>query len=291
MSKPFDATLKGMLEANPPDWAALVGFPGRRVDIVDADVSTFTGAADKVLRVRGEPDWLLALDFQTGPDASLPRRMHVYNALLEDRHGLLVRSVAILLTRRANLTALDGRYRRQFPDEEPHLDFRYQVIRVWELQAEALLNGGLATLPLAPLADVGRNELSGVIDRMAKRFRQANRQTPDLWAASFVLMGLRYDKPLIERLLREIGMMEESVTYQAIIRKGEERGVRIGEQRALLIQGTEWFGAPAAAIRAAIESIADSARLEQLLVRIREVNSWEELLAEPAKPKARRRKK
>src|SRR5687767_11827001 len=103
MSKPFDATVKGMVEAGPPDWAALVGFPNRQVDVIDADISTFTGASDKVLRVRDTPDWLLDLNFQSGPDGSLPGRVHVYNAVLENRHELLVRSVVILLSRKANL--------------------------------------------------------------------------------------------------------------------------------------------------------------------------------------------
>jgi hypothetical protein len=51
MSKPFDATLKGMLEASPPDWAELAEVPAKRVEVVDADVSTVTAATDKVLRV------------------------------------------------------------------------------------------------------------------------------------------------------------------------------------------------------------------------------------------------
>jgi hypothetical protein len=45
------------------------------------------------------------ISFQRGPDASLPRRTHKYNALLEDRHDLLVRSVVVLLTLAANLSA------------------------------------------------------------------------------------------------------------------------------------------------------------------------------------------
>jgi hypothetical protein len=72
MAKPFDATLKGMLEESPDDWPVLAGFPRAPAEVIDADVSTFSGAADKVLRVRGTPDWVLHLEFQAGPDASLP---------------------------------------------------------------------------------------------------------------------------------------------------------------------------------------------------------------------------
>ena len=97
MSKPFDVTLKTLLEESPLDWPALAGRPQEAVEVIDADVSTVLAAADKVLRVRGSPDWIMHFEFQSGPDASLPRRLHGYNVLLQHRHNLLVRSVAVLL--------------------------------------------------------------------------------------------------------------------------------------------------------------------------------------------------
>jgi hypothetical protein len=68
--------------------------------------------------------------------------MHLYNALLEYWHALPVRSVGILLAPKANLAAIHGYHTRQFPGEPPHLEFRYQVIRVWELLVAPLLAGG-----------------------------------------------------------------------------------------------------------------------------------------------------
>ena len=99
MVKKYDATLKGMLEQGPPDWAQLAGFRNAAVDVIDADVSTVTAAADKVLRIRGKEDCILHYDFQAGPDASVPGRTHCYNALLGDRHKCPVISVVVLLRR------------------------------------------------------------------------------------------------------------------------------------------------------------------------------------------------
>jgi hypothetical protein len=74
------------------------GVPARTVEFVDADVFTVTAAADKVLPVRADQgDRVQHFDFQAGPDASLPRRIHGYSALPEDRHGLPVDSVVVLL--------------------------------------------------------------------------------------------------------------------------------------------------------------------------------------------------
>ena len=51
MSKPFDATPRGLVEIRTTDWPAFVGVVARAVEVVDADVSTVTAAADKVLFV------------------------------------------------------------------------------------------------------------------------------------------------------------------------------------------------------------------------------------------------
>jgi hypothetical protein len=105
----LDATLKGLLEESPADWAALARLTVKKVEVIDADVSTFTGATDKVLRGRDQPEWILHVEFQRGPDASLPGRVHEYNAVLWYRHDLPVQSVVVLLTPSAALSSLTGR--------------------------------------------------------------------------------------------------------------------------------------------------------------------------------------
>ncbi len=54
MSKPYDATLKALLEASPSDWPRLAGFEPTGVEIIDGDVSTVTAATDKVLLLAGK---------------------------------------------------------------------------------------------------------------------------------------------------------------------------------------------------------------------------------------------
>ena len=71
--------------------------------------------------------------------------------------------------------------------------------------------------------------------------------------------------------------MEESSTYQYIVAKGELREAK----KILMLLGGKRFGRPDAKISAAIESISDLERLEQLGQRLLEVSSWEELLATP----------
>src|SRR4051812_1999899 len=194
MSKRFDATPKGLIEIRPTDWPAFLGVAARAVEVVDADVSTVTAATDKVLLVHtADGDRIQHLDFQSGPDASVPRRTHGYSALLEERHELPVESVVVLLRPQANLSAIHGVYERSLPNAaRPYLHFRYRVIRVWELPVETVLKAGISVLPLAPISAVRHNELPAVIERMKQRLdAEADPATvAELWTATKVLLGL-----------------------------------------------------------------------------------------------------
>src|SRR6266849_275681 len=168
--KPFDPTLKTLVELGPADWTVFAGQPPAPARIIDADIATVSGAADKVLRVEAIPPYLLHLEFVAGHDAAdLPTALHKRNVLLDDRHGLLVRSVVVLLRPAADSPALTGLRQRGFPDELPYNVFGYRVIRVWQVPPDQLLAGGLGTLPLAPISAVTEWQLPAIIEQMEKR--------------------------------------------------------------------------------------------------------------------------
>ncbi len=279
-TKPYDATLKDMIEDDSASWARLsASVRILRTTIIDADVSTVTAASDKVVRVEDEVgEWLLNLDPLSSYDANYPERLHLYSTILRHRHGLRVRSVALLLRREANASNLTGVLEQQHPDEpEPYLVFRYRVIRVWEQALGPLLSGGLGTLPLAALTDEAGANLPGVVEQIDKRLRKdaTPAQRAKALAATYVLMGLRYADRVIEPLFRGVIGMEESSTYQLIVSKGKVQGAR----DIVLRQGRRKFGEPDAASLLALESTTDLEQLERLADRLLAVSSWEELLA------------
>jgi hypothetical protein len=284
MPGPIDDALKQLTELSPEAWVVRGGWPAAPATLIDADIATVTGATDKAIRVRGTPDWLLAVDFQAGHDtlAKLPDLL-LYNSALFKRHALLVRSLLVLLHRRADSPRLTGLYERGFPGEPFEAALRYRVVRVWEVPAAAWLAGGLGLVPLAPLGAVRQADLPAVVAQMKRRFdREAPRLAAELWSATYILMGLRYQDALIQTLLRGVATMEESVTYQAILRKGEALGEAKGKaeeaRRVLLLLGRTRFGEPSAEAVAALDALSDVGRLEELAVRLLRAGSWEELL-------------
>jgi hypothetical protein len=144
LSGPIDDTLKHLTELSPEDWVVQGGWPEAPAAIIDADIATIAGATDKVIRVTGPPDWLLAVDFQAGHDAlaKLPDLL-LYNSALFRRHGLLVRSLLVLLHRGADSPQLTGFYERGFPDQPSDVSLRCALVRVWQVPADKWLSGGL----------------------------------------------------------------------------------------------------------------------------------------------------
>ena len=251
MSKPYDATSKDLIETDPAGWVSFLGCPVEAADVqlVDADVSTVTAEADKVIRVERPYPWLLHLEIQARWEEAFARRLLRYNALLQHRHGLPVASVAVLLRSSANMTELNGAFEVRSPIGRPW-SFNYDVLRVWERPAADFLNGPLGLLPLAPLAHIRKPDLGEVVESLRTRIdgQEDRPLAAKLLTASYVLMGLRYDQSQIDSLFSEVLQMEESVTYQAIMRRGLQQGLQQGAmaevRKAILIAGNKLLGPP-----------------------------------------------
>jgi hypothetical protein len=151
------------------------------------------------------------------------------------------------------------------------------VVRVWKISADKLLSGGSGTLALAPISDVPEGEVRRVIGRMKERLSgpKAPPRAADVWAATYVLLGLRYSDEFAHALFEEVLGMEDSATYQAIVRRSRAEEGR----RLLLLLGEAKLGPCDAATRVAIEAINDVTELEELCLRLPEVGSWQQLLA------------
>ena len=215
MSKPYDATGKGLFETDPAGWAAFMGVirPPGKIRLADSDLSAVTAAADKVVWVEDAPPWVLHVEFQSGRDPSISRRMMKYNALLHDRHAAAVATVLVLLTPEADAPNLSGRYEVK-PPFGPGNSFGYTVVRVWELPPEQFAEGPLALLPLAPVSAVAASEVHGVLLRAANRLRtEADPATSKrLWTAIEFLLTLRYGNMTADDLI-DMVEREEGITF------------------------------------------------------------------------------
>ncbi len=300
MAKPFDATTKHLIEVDPLAWLRLAELPGTAVKLIDADLSTVTSAADRVLHVEEPEPYLAHFELQSSRLADLDEREMRTAAMLHYQHGLPVETVVILLRREADGPASSGQAGFRSPSGWTEMKFKYRVLRVWELPVESLLAGALATLPLAPLASVSPEALPSIVTRMEDRVRQeaSPAEAGIIWTATYVLMGLRYDRDLVHHLLKGVRGMEESVTYQEIIEKGEARGRAMGlregeakglregemrgkieEARRVLVRlGSKRLGPPDESTLGRIEALDSLERLELLVEQAVDAVNWQDLV-------------
>jgi predicted transposase YdaD len=280
--RPFDVTPRQLIEGDPVGWLAWAGLPvDGPVHPIDTEISTVLAEVDKVLRVDGPSPWLAHFELQSSRDPDLPFRLLVYCALLVRHHRQPIETTVILLRPAVDHPELSGRFEWPGPTGEPTLTFRFRVIRLWQRPVEELLDGSLSLLPLAPLAAVGPADLPRVIHRLNERL--ADEATPDradlLWAATFLLLDLRYDREDIKEILSDMNRLRESTAYQIILEEGREEGRLEGARQTLIALGTEKFGPPDAATLASLEGDASPERIERLARRVLGSSSWQELLA------------
>jgi predicted transposase YdaD len=231
MAKPFDSTLKQLIDRYCADWSefmcVLAGLPaGTRAQPLDADLGSISPEADKLFRVEPPGDGVVHVELQAGWSGDQPQKLHVYNTLAAYRYGGPVRSLLVLLRPEANARALTGVY--TCADEAgEYLRFRYRVIRLWELPSGPLLEGPLGLLPLGLLTDDAQPHLGDLLRRVDARLEAANLSLnlhAEMLTACHILLGLRYDDNTVRELFRGLRTMRESSTYQAILAEGRGEG-------------------------------------------------------------------
>jgi predicted transposase YdaD len=294
MPHAFDPTLKYLVAFHPADWLKIAGISAEPAEVLEdidedhllsADLSTVSAYADILIRLKG--DGLAHIEFQTGPDVRMDDRTLRYNVLADYRYRLPVESVVILLRPEADHPAITGQVRRLDRTKSTYLDFRYRVMRIWQVPVDEVLNGPLGVLPIAPLANLGEAALPDVIRTMEERIRSeaTTADAEEIWTSVYLLMGMRYTTALVIELLQGVMGMQESVTYQHILREGEAKGEARGEasgiRKTILRIGAHRFGPPTQEVMDRLEALDSVEALQAISDRFLEVETWDELLRQP----------
>jgi hypothetical protein len=286
--KPFDASTKFLVEMQPEDWIAFLKFPPGAVHMEDADASTVTAAGDRILLVDAERgSYGVHFEFQAGPDPLFVKRLWQYNVLYTSKFHLPIRSVAFLLRPFDGHAKIRGRYIVRDTEDELIHAFHHWTIRVWQTPPEVFLQGGLALLPLAAVAKVPKRELSSIIKQIDQRLYAETKASDGelLRTATFVLLGLKYDKAFVEKIMSK-NVLELSSTYQALMEEGKEIGREEGElekAREMLVRlGRRRLGEPSKEMMEFLNNISNVTVLDGFADRLWDIESWADLLLPPS---------
>ncbi len=213
----FDNVCKILAEKYPLDFANwLLPETVEKIKVLKTELSIEPIRADSVILLQTK-NRILHLEFQTRTksETPIPLRMLDYFVRLVRQYHLPVTQVVIFLQETSNEIAFTEAY---IDEMTTH---RYRVIRMWEQDSALFLNNP-ALLPLAPLTKTNSAPelLSQVAREIAKITDVPARQNTAAYTE--ILAGLRFEKNLIRQLLSE-DIMQESVIYQDILQKGEQK--------------------------------------------------------------------
>ena len=115
-------------------------------------------------------------------------------------HKVPVHTTIVLLRPSADGPELSETYELRDRHEEVYDWFRYSIVRIWEQPVEDVLSAGLPVLPLAPVSRVEAENVPEVLVAISERLisETSPAQAATLWAATKVLMGLRYSIEKVE---------------------------------------------------------------------------------------------
>jgi predicted transposase YdaD len=203
-----------------------------------------------------------------------------YNVFLRGQRRLPVRSVVLLLHRRVEPPASCGLLEYRDIQGQVYLRFEYDVVRVWELPGEALLEGplGAAMLGLLTKEAQGRaEEWTRRFIRRVEREARSREQATALLDGAYILLGLLYDGVEIARWFAEAQGMKESSTYQRILDEGRAEGQVLALRENVLLVYRERFGEVPGEVEAKVRGVEDVERLRGMLVSLLRVQRPEEL--------------
>ncbi|MDP5338055.1 MAG: DUF4351 domain-containing protein [Nodularia sp. (in: cyanobacteria)] len=267
----YDNTCKYLAENYPTEFARWL-LPSNTSDIqvlktelnlepIRADSVTFLQIANQILH----------LEFQTSSKSTPPLdfRMLDYYTRLKRQYWCDVKQVLIFLQATSSETVFNTEY------VDTNTTHRYRVIRLWEEDPAPLL-ANPALLPLATLARTDSpqdllEQVAASVDMI-----KVTEERQNISACVQVLAGLRFEKSLITQLFRE-EIMQESVIYQDILQKGEERGKKQEALQLILRQLKRRLGAIETQTEQQIRSLTLS-QLEDLAEALLDFSSQRDLV-------------
>ncbi len=253
----YDNTCKYLSETYPAEFAKwLLSTDISDIQVLKTELNLEPIRADSVTLLQTS-NQILHIEFQTQPKSTPPLdfRMLNYYIRLKQIYWCDIEQVIIFL-QPSNSEMV---YKTEYVDKNTR--HKYRVIRLWEQDSAPLLNNP-ALLPLAVLAKSNSPEsllqqVASQVDMIEESEAQKN-----ISACTQILAGLRFDRNLINQLFRE-EIMQESVIYQDIIQRGEQRGKQKGEATLILRQLTRRFGETSADIQQKIQTLSTT-QLENL---------------------------
>ncbi len=208
---------------------------------MNTDVSKISSSADFVLGFGNPPRRLIAFEFQVSADAFLYLDVLLRNVLLfyqqakahPELEKIDVISIVILLKKGANHPTLSGKILQGqlSPEDKIRLSFEYELIELFEIPVDEILEEGAELSPLAVLGKLEEwktkeeyhKKLEGVLLKIIKLVSAKipnESERKELFETSIVLMNLRCEKEntrkIFEGVRDQMQTMDTSIVQEIL---------------------------------------------------------------------------
>ena len=220
----YDNTCKLLAENFPADFASwILGRPIPLSKLEPSELSAEPIRADSLIFLESS-DLILHLEFQTRTDENMPLRMLDYWVRIRRRFPAKQIHQTVIYLKPTNSPLA---YQDIFISDQTQHPFN--IIRLWE-QPTAIFQQYSGLLPFVTLSQTNNPEealrqAAQQIETITDKDIQAN-----IAAATFIISGLTLNQEVIQRILRR-EIMQESVTYQLLVREGRAEGLQQGLQQ------------------------------------------------------------
>jgi predicted transposase/invertase (TIGR01784 family) len=267
----YDNTSKLLISQFCTDFTEwLIGEPIELTEMQPTELYYEPIRADGVVLLKND-NLICHWEFQTNPDKYMAYRMLDYYVRLLGLYPdcQILQTVIYLRETTSELVSCDFY-------QDAHTTHQFRVIRLWEEEAETLMN-----LPgLLPYAVLGKtNNREQVLRQVAQLIEQIPdaQQRSNLTAGAAIFAGLKLDQQLINQLFRR-DFMQGSVIYDQIFQEGEARGEVRWKRDLLIKQLTRRVGVLSAEIVRRVEGLPLE-RVEDLGVALLDFASIDDLLS------------
>ncbi|MFN7948496.1 MAG: hypothetical protein U0Z53_24300 [Blastocatellia bacterium] len=288
-SKVYDQAGKFLSDHDPVGFLRLLGAiesdENVTVEILERELVTPSRAVDQLFRVTDERgSRLVHGEVQTHWKGAVPSRVADYGARIYLLTGESVESYVLVLLN--DSAAPSGQPAAEIRAGDLYISKGYRLIRLWELDAGEWLEVGHPYLfPLLPLMRDSENYLNAAVRNILTL--PDEHQRAELTAYFAIMSGLRYDRSIIEIILKEavmhipLELMQASSIGRAWLEQWREDGLEEGrekgreEGRAAAVRemvrraAARFF--PGFEVGPELERIADLEALEDLCLTMHEL--------------------
>ncbi|MDI6794285.1 MAG: hypothetical protein QME81_15715 [bacterium] len=234
----FDITLKRLSDEFTVDYARFALDDERinlvgKIDVskIEKELPILTREADCLARVAEKKgkEFILHIDFQAEYRHNLPDRMLGYTYRVYEKYKLPVYSVLIVLKE----TGVKIRTKTEIKVRDlKSLRHEYKVIKVWEVEAEKILEKKITGLyPLLPLmkTDKSGEELISEAAELIEKEVEDIEHKADAYVALRIFSAINFPSSLVNKILKRRDIMVQSPAYQEILQEGEMIGIGKGK--------------------------------------------------------------